>query len=238
MISEAIDKISGMSVPVEFTIDDRKYSSKPLSPIKEPVPASLNVSTLTAMKDYYDSNPDHLDLDSIVFHIVSYDRVQICGPLFGQFEQRKCFVEALFKGDPYPYNNFIDPESFIIKLQAMFAQDDVTAKLLSIVGNIKDEKVATVGDDGISQQVTARVGIARVENISLPNPITLTPYRTFLDSDQPSSRFIFRMRSGAAEIPATCALFEADGGRWKLDAIDNIKAWLKSNINNDISVLA
>lgn len=238
MISDAIDKIVELSKPIEFTIDDRQYSSKALRPINEPVPEMLVVSTLTGLKDYYESNPDGLDRSLLIFRVISQDKVQLCGPIFGQFEQRKDFIEARFIGDEYPYGSFLDPESFIIKLQAMFQQDDTTAKLLSIVGNIKDEKVAMVGDDGITQQVTARVGIARVENVNLPNPITLTPYRTFLDADQPLSQFVFRMRSGAAEKPATCALFEADGGRWKLEAIHNIKKWLQENITGAIQVLA
>lgn len=43
---------------------------------------------------------------------------------------------------------------------------------------------------------------------------------------QPESEFIFRLRSQAGAIPE-CALFEADGGKWKLDAVLAIKAWLE-----------
>jgi len=238
MISDAINKIVELAKPIEFTVDGRQYSSKALRPITEPVPDKLVISTLTGLKDYYDRNPDGLDLSTLIFRISSHDKVSLLGPLFGSFERRKVYLEAQFISEDFPYGSFIDPESFIIKLQAIFQQDDTTAKLLAIVGNIKDEKVMNVGDDGITQQVVARAGIAKVENVNLPNPITLTPYRTFLEADQPLSQFVFRMRSGAAEKSVSCALFEADGGRWKLDAIQNIKKWLHLNVSADIQVLA
>ncbi|MBC2741568.1 MAG: hypothetical protein HGJ93_00585 [Desulfosarcina sp.] len=238
MIREAMNKIVELSQPVEFEFNGRKYTSKSIKPIHEPEPAPLVINTLTGLKDYFDTNPDDLDYERLLFQVVDAKTVLLIGPIFGQFDQRKCYLRTIHTGDAYPYDAFLDPETFIIKLQAMFQQDETTARLLSIVGNIKDEKVTTVGDDGITQQVTARAGIARVENISLPNPITLTPYRTFLEADQPSSQFVFRMRSGAAESPATCALFKADGGRWKLKAMQNIKKWLQENIETPIQVLA
>jgi hypothetical protein len=43
--------------------------------------------------------------------------------------------------------------------------------------------------------------------------------------DQPISSFIFRMkddRCGGVQ----CALFEADGGAWKINAMEAIKAYL------------
>jgi hypothetical protein len=39
------------------------------------------------------------------------------------------------------------------------------------------------------------------------------------------SEFIFRMQSGPR-----CALFEADGGKWKLDAMNNIKNDLQQEL--------
>lgn len=56
---------------------------------------------------------------------------------------------------------------------------------------------------------------------------TLRPYRTFREVEQPASEFVFRLRSLNGEVP-WCALFEADGGKWKLDAVLKIKAWLEA----------
>jgi len=83
-------------------------------------------------------------------------------------------------------------------------------------------------DDGVTQAVEAKTGIARVENVTVPNPVTLRPYRTFLDvAEQPKCLFVFRMRQ--ADKGPECALFEADSGLWKLEAIRQIKDWLYAN---------
>jgi hypothetical protein len=57
--------------------------------------------------------------------------------------------------------------------------------------------------------------------------VTLAPYRTFREVEQPRSEFLFRLRNKAPDNLPECALFEADGGRWKLDAMLTIKEWLK-----------
>ncbi len=106
-----------------------------------------------------------------------------------------------------------------------------------LLGNILDpntkatEKrqiVLTVADDGITQQITVKTGIARIGDTELKSTLELKPYRTFREIDQPKSLFLLRLQSGK-ELP-TAALFEADGSSWQLEAIASIKEWLASNI--------
>ena len=238
-IRDGINRILELAVTEVLDIGGRKYTSKSVSPVKEPEPAALVVHTLTGFVDYLASNPDNLNLDDLTIHIKDYQEVQLIGSIFGAFEQRNVYLMAKLITDEFPWGRHLEHEDFVIKMQSMFIKDATVEKILSIVGNIKDEVVATVGDDGTTQQVTAKTGIARVEHINLPNPVTLTPYRTFLEAEQPASRFVFRMRSGAREgnLP-TCSLFEADGGRWKLDAIQAIKTWLSNNIKDPVRILA
>lgn len=72
----------------------------------------------------------------------------------------------------------------------------------------------------------------------VPNPVELAPYRTFLEVEQPESQFIFRMKDGPR-----CAIFEADGGAWRNQAITNIREYLKNELfeeidSNRITILA
>jgi hypothetical protein len=62
------------------------------------------------------------------------------------------------------------------------------------------------------------------------NPrVTLKPFRTFREAEQPSSDFIFRVK--ADEIKGNlCALFEADGGYWKIAAMQNVRTWLQNKL--------
>lgn len=55
------------------------------------------------------------------------------------------------------------------------------------------------------------------------------PYRTFLEVDQPVSEFIFRMKQDKYD-GVLCALFEADGGAWKMEATERIKKYLESEL--------
>ncbi len=119
----------------------------------------------------------------------------------------------------------------------MFVVNDDRERVLKLVGNIKEENVRQTGDDGVTQSVTARSGIARVEDVPVPNPVTLMPYRTFREVSQPTSDFILRLRSGRNGDMPTCALFEADGGAWKLRAIQSIAAYLQENTEG-ITIIA
>ena len=127
-------------------------------------------------------------------------------------------------------------ESFIIGLQAYFVQDENTAALLKVVGNIKDEQVQQFSDDGRTQTVTVKTGLSLASLVEVPNPITLRPFRTFPEIEQPESLFVFRMRQQEKQPPA-CGLWEADNKLWKVTAIKSIAAWLHEKLP-DIPIIA
>lgn len=81
-------------------------------------------------------------------------------------------------------------------------------------------------DDGVSQKVTVKSGIQLKELATVRPRWTLKPYRTFREIEQPASKFLFRVKGEAGSVPA-CALFEADGGAWRMDAVLAVKAWLE-----------
>ena len=64
----------------------------------------------------------------------------------------------------------------------------------------------------------------------MANPGKLIPYRTFLEVKQPESDFIFRMREGHDGVE--CAIFEADGGAWKMEAMREISKCLRNYLEN------
>lgn len=77
-----------------------------------------------------------------------------------------------------------------------------------------------------------KTGIANIEDVVLPNPVTLRPYRTFNEVEQPASSFVFRAKDGPM-----FALFEADNGAWRGQAMQNIKAYLERAVP-DLKVIA
>jgi hypothetical protein len=122
-------------------------------------------------------------------------------------------------------DRFINPEDFNIMIQSCFVPTDDSALLLKVAGNIQDSAVKQVGDDGVKQAVTMKTGVAQIENVIVPNPVLLSPYRTFPELKQPISKFVFRMKSGP-----TAAIFEADAGAWKAEAMNRIKEYLEKEL--------
>ena len=80
--------------------------------------------------------------------------------------------------------------------------------------------------------------MALVSQVAVPNPVLLTPYRTFRDIVQPASLFVVRVKAGPSGGLPQVGLFEADGGAWKLTATDRLKVWLTEALPTDVAVLA
>ncbi len=133
----------------------------------------------------------------------------------------------------FDFNRFMDQEKFCINLQSKFIDDPDTdrALLLKFAGTVEAGTVAEYGDDGVTQKATVKTGIASKGDAIVPNPVRLRPYRTFLEAEQPVSEFIFRMKQDKYD-GITCAIFEADGGAWKVAAMKAIKDYLQFKLED------
>ena len=100
-----------------------------------------------------------------------------------------------------------------------------------MAANITDQQNEQYSDDGVTQQVVIKSGVAHKDNAIVPNPVNLTPYRTFLEVDQPASDFIFRIRKNEGSAP-TFKLVAADGGTWKAEAVANVKKYLEEALKD------
>jgi hypothetical protein len=226
MIKEAIDKILSLGESKEQTINERTYANGPngIVPIKPPKAETLTINTLTGIVDY-GVPPRHM------IHVVDNKCVNVIDDTFSDlWLTRSTYLTAIHESPVFKFGQWFDNESFIIAIQSLFVQDENTAAILKIVGNIKEEAVNQFNDDGVTQAVTVKQGITRVELSPVPNPVTLRPYRTFMEIEQPASTFVLRMQAGKGSAPS-CALFEADGRMWRLEAIKSIKVWLTENIH-------
>ncbi len=219
-----MDRSIELAYPKGITVDGRQYSDKTLIAVTDPVPAALLLSTLDSLIDYAKKESP----DNPIIHVASPVEVRLLSCLHGDFQQRSCFAIAHCEPPKFEFGRFIQHEDFMISLQALFVDTGDRAAVLKTIGNLADENVATYEDDGVSQKVTVKTGVTRREEAKVPNPVTLAPYRTFGEVAQPASPFIFRMKSGS-ELPS-CALFEADGGLWRLMAVDSLKVYLNKKL--------
>ncbi|QGH35167.1 hypothetical protein GI584_14420 [Gracilibacillus salitolerans] len=230
MIKEAIQYIVGLGNRETFSENGQIYVSGDVKLLKVPQPAEIKVGTLSALVEYSKSRFD--GEENFLIHIVNPTKVRLLSSINSDAE-RSNWVEANALLPEINFGSFYDMESFNILLQSCFLESEMRDTLLKVVGNISDQDVKTYGDDGTTQTVTAKTGVSTVGEVVVPNPVELAPYRTFIDVDQPESDFIFRMKQGRGDGPIG-ALFEADGGSWRREAMTLIKNYLYENLAEEI----
>ena len=226
MLKSLIQYIVGMAEPHIQSIDGETYSDKTLHRIKHiPYADSIGMNTLSSLIDYIKSGVDRYS-GTMIIHVQSPTQVSMYSAL-DEERNRENVVVVRANVPEFTFNRFDNHDSFVIGVQSKFVDDPNTDKalLLKFAGTVEAGSVAEYGDDGISQKATVKTGIASKGDAIIPSPARLKPFRTFVEVDQPISSFIFRMkddRCGGVQ----CALFEADGGAWKISAMEAIKAYL------------
>lgn len=215
-------------------LDQGTFTKASLSRVKEAKASVLTVSTLTGLVDYIKSDLDKLP-EKLLIQVISPREVALYSPLNADREREQYISAEAILPDNVIYDRFIGTEQFNIMLQSAFVDVGTKSSLLKYTGLIQDEAVKTTGDDGVSQQVTVKTGVASVGQAIVPNPVELAPYRTFPEVEQPISKFIFRMQEGPR-----AALYEADGGAWRNKAILSIKEYLQEELKEleNIEIIA
>lgn len=232
MIKAALEYMRDLGQNEEkiITVNGRTYSTRELRSVKEPMPETLEIHSLSSIVEYINADAEGFLKEGyhLLLHILDYGLVKVFLAKHGEHNQRTHLFTSRAPDIAFPFETFISPEKFIINASAKFIASDDLAAVLAIVGNVQTEEVLSFSDDGISQQVTAKSGIAKIANVALPPKVTLKPYRTFLEVDQPESQYLFRAKK--AEGLPYFGLFEADGGMWKLEAVKLVKEYLKNSI--------
>lgn len=235
-LREAIEKIEELTdsarEPHVVEIAGKTYCDKSMSRYdREEMADPLTATSLNSLIDYISGKSEELR-DSMIIHVESPTRVSLVSGLTKERNREK-----LFRVDTNPngfmFDEYYNQEQFVINMQTAFEQSDETALILAVAGNVENKTVANYGDDGVSQKATITKGIAGKEDVIVPNPVTLCPYRTFLEVEQPESKFIFRIREGSDGQPMF-KLVEADGGLWKYEAVDAIKKYLTASLPDEL----
>lgn len=231
MIKKALEYIVGLSCPNVQEIGGETYSDKPLNRISYvPRASSIEMNTLSSLIDYIRSGVDSF-CDQMIIHVQSPTKVSMYSALDAE-RKREYVVEVNASVPAFSFNQFMDHESFCIGVQSKCIDDPETDKalLLRFAGTVEAGSVAEYGDDGVSQKATVKTGIASKGEALVPSPASLKAFRTFVEVEQPVSSFIFRMKEDKYSKGIQCALFEADGGAWKLEAMEAIRAYLAGEL--------
>lgn len=229
MIKEAMEYVARLKEesmePIIKEINGKIYCNKNLARYDEEEMASaIEATTLTAMVDYIRNKSDELR-ESMVIQVKNPKEVVLYSGLTK--ERRR---EHLFKSSAivprFEFDNWYDQERFLIELQANFEMSEDLLAILKVSGNVEAKTTANYGDDGMTQKTTIKQGIASKADVLVPNPVTLIPYRTFLEVEQPSSQFVFRIKDHGGE--PVFKIVEAEGGLWRNEAMGYIKQYLEN----------
>lgn len=228
MIKAAIEKILDLGKVEVKEINGQTYSNKPLCRINHnPKASEIDMSTLSSLVDYIKSSIDDMN-NGMIIHVQSPTRVVLYSAL-DKDRVREYIVDVRANIPEFDFDRYMDHEKFCINLQSKFFDDGDRALIMKFAGTVEAGTVAEYGDDGMTQKATVKTGIASKGEAIVPSPATLRPYRTFVEVEQPVSKFIFRMKQDKYD-GIQCALFEADGGAWKIDAMKNIKNYLEAEL--------
>ena len=203
--------------------DARAHDLRELDPRRYPEP--LKLSSLTSLVEYVRKQLDETgEYANLIIHVTDHDIVEVKTELDDESKRRTlAVVKAIIPA--INFGRYVDVETFNIMMQSNFIPNVDSEVVLNYASAIKIDKGAEIADNGISQVTTIKTGVSTLQLAKAPNPVTLKPYRTFQEVDQPESKFVFRIN----DTPG-CALFEADGGIWIAAAKANIAEYLHNNL--------
>lgn len=118
-------------------------------------------------------------------------------------------------------------EVALIELRSLCIPNEGTAYLLDLLSRMTNENSVSTNDNGVTQTVEARQGVALNALVEIKPRVMLRPFRTFLEVEQPESEFLLRV-----DPDEGISFFEADGGIWKLEAKKNIADYFLKNMGD------
>lgn len=228
-----IEKIEEMADVELVEVGNIQYATKELWRVTNPKPAKVKVKSLTGIVDYLKANVDDLSMEGIIIHVEDHVTVWVMSGLEQDHRDREFYLVSKAEPPEVRLNNFTDRESFNIMLQSRFADVADRADVLRSIGKMRYENEVKMEDDGITQTVASKAGVALVREDQIPNPVRLAPFRTFSEIEQPISPFILRV-----DDKCNVGLFEADGGAWKNKAMQSIKNYLEFELGEGYTIIA
>ena len=233
-LKEALQYITGLKAesmdPKVVEINGDTYCNKQLTRYHRfPFADAINISTLTALVDYIKGKPEELRA-SMILHVESPTTVRLYSGLIDE-RKREHLIRAEAIINQFSFDHAYDQERFLIELQANFLETEDLKTIMQVAGNIKSGTTANYSDDGVSQKTTVKMGV-ELNDVIVPNPVKLRPYRTFAEIEQPESSYVFRIMD--TDRGPAFKLVEADGGLWKNGTMQKIKEYLEYELSEEL----
>lgn len=226
MLKEAIEKIVNLAAPTIQTIGDRTFSSAEMCEIRPEidVPAAKNLTSLDAMVKLIKTEAASRFDAPFYITIPAFDRVEcFTQPLS---EERRYVRPTLYTAVATDAPGW-EPETKLpferaaIALQTRFQKTSDSDYALRLLSQITCGGKVTYNDEGVAMSVVTQKGIQLQGTETIRPLVSLKPYRTFQELEQPTSVYLIRIDERGISF------IEADGGMWKLAARQAIKAFFE-----------
>lgn len=226
MLKEAIEKITELAQIQTFNIDGHTYASDRLNRIDPPVdrPKSIPVTGLDSICKLIREELGKVGT-TVFIQVEEHDTVRVFTTFLDDFSRNDLYQS---KADvPGIKSGYREHETALIELRSLFMPNDGTQYLLDLLSKMSKDNSVSSSDNGVTQTVEMRQGIALKSNAKVNPRVSLKPFRTFLEVDQPESEFLLRI-----DEDGRIGLFEADGGVWKLEAKQNISKYFENQLKD------
>jgi len=207
----------------DYDFADRKLERVDIAPR---MPISLAFYTLAGFVRYVLAEAETA---AAMIHVVDPSVVTAISKLEGQDDNlRREYARAAFSGGGgFEFNDYGPLEDLSIALQTAFDIDRGDCReLQKFCSQVRSTASVGVADDGISQTVEAKRGVAAVLTTAVKNPWMLAPYRTFAEVEQPLSPYVLRFKSYGEGMP-NAALYETGSQQWKVEAVGTLAKYLR-----------
>lgn len=238
MLKEAIEKIKEMAIEgdmIQTTVIDRYvYAKDPkgylvkIAPEEsrrvEPLPI-----TATSLEGFVNWIKRETYEGTLIVEVTNYNSVSCCTERDIIREGMSHLLLTTTERNNLFYEGFRGHEEAMIELRSKFQYTEDIDYLLKLLSSITLEDKVQSDDNGLSQQVTVRKGIALKDTETVKPIVKLKPYRTFYEVEQPESEFLLRLGDDGK-----VGFFEADGGMWEMTARRTIKEYLEKALEKEI----
>ena len=232
MLKAMIEKIEKMAGPKVYDIGNEHYASDHLVRIdpEKDFPKTIKLTGLDSVcKMVVNEANDLFPGDQVLIQVADYNFVRVFTTLDGEMD--RCYLYECGADTPrVKTGTFMSHEEAVIQLRSLYIPTSDTEYLLKLLSSVSKESKVSSNDNGVSQTVEARTGVALTTNVDVRPYVNLQPFRTFLEVPQPESMFLLRL-----DNDGRIGLFEADGGVWKLEATRNIAAYFEDKLGDLIS---
>lgn len=227
MLRNFVNRIVELAAPTHFEIRGQHYANCNLTRIPEykDMPESITVNGLDSVCKLVRKEADAIGR-GIFIQIESHDRVKVFSTYDEQYDRSylyKCCADT----PGVTVGRFQAYENAVIELRSLYIPNEGSKYLLDLLKSITSESKIISNDNGVTQTVEAKRGIAMSQMVEIKPRVALKPFRTFVEVEQPESEFLLRI-SDDGEI----GLYEADGGVWKLEATRNVAKYFEKELKD------